>query len=322
MGAAASTGSKAQKAADQIFTKADKDKNGKLSVDELIAAAQKYGEDVKKAWPRERIETTVKKYDRDKDGQLNKKEWQQSLVELSKDPPKPGTKEAAANAGAAVETPSGPSESDQRRRALKASKAALEAAKANAKSIFVSADTDRDEELSVREFILFLKKQNEEYEFMEAEGAVHIEYCKLKYTEWGGELKKPRKPSSDDDEEDEDEDEPHGVLLAEFTKWWPPFHQACEDKKRDEYEATKDLSEEECTEWKEERPLGVRANAYEALAGPQLKIGDWKEHAAKAQAGRKAAEIESETQALFAQRKREGQSGEAVGEAPDGSKLG
>jgi hypothetical protein len=196
---------------------------------------------------------------------------------------------------------------------------------------------------------------------MEAEGPVHIEYCKLKYTEWGGELKKPRKPSSDDDEEDEDEDEPHGVLLAEFTKWWPPFHQArgmriepstaaaaastsmrcqlhvhscggrwvrsaarqaCEDKKRDEYEATKDLSEEECTEWKEERPLGVRANAYEALAGPQLKIGDWKEHAAKAQAGRKAAEIESETQALFAQRKREGQSGEAVGEAPDGSKLG
>ena len=67
MGAAASTGSKASKEADKIFSKADKDKNGKLSVEELSDAAQKYGVEFKKAWPRERIESTVKKYDKDKE---------------------------------------------------------------------------------------------------------------------------------------------------------------------------------------------------------------------------------------------------------------
>ena len=50
MGAAASTGSKASKEADRIFSKADNDKNGKLSVEELSDAAQKYGVKIEKAW--------------------------------------------------------------------------------------------------------------------------------------------------------------------------------------------------------------------------------------------------------------------------------
>ena len=157
---------------------------------------------------------------------------------------------------------------------------------------------------------------------MEAEGPVHIEYCKLKYVEWGGEMKKPRKPSDDEEEEEDDDDEPHGVLFKDFSKWWPPFHQACEDKKRDEFEQTKELSEDELAEWKSERPLSVRANAYEALAGPQVGLKDWKENASKLQAARAKAEAEGESSALFAQRKKDGQTGEAIGEGPDGSKLG
>ena len=131
-----------------------------------MEAAQKYGDDTKKAWSRERIEETVAKYDRNKDGQLDKKEWQQALVELSKPPPAAGvaTKAKAsakyiyAAPAAAAPAATAPSETDQRRRANKASAAALESAKSNAKSVFVSADTDRDEELSVREFIVFLKQ--------------------------------------------------------------------------------------------------------------------------------------------------------------------
>ena len=58
MGAAASTGSRAAKEADKVFGKVDTDKNGKLSVAELSAASQKYGAEIKRDWPLERIEAT------------------------------------------------------------------------------------------------------------------------------------------------------------------------------------------------------------------------------------------------------------------------
>ena len=200
MGAAASTGTKATKEAEKIFTKIDKDKNGKLSITELTEAATKYGEDIKKAWTKDRIEATVKKYDRDGDGQLNKKEWASALAELSKEPAATKPKKAAAAAAAAPAAEAAVSEPHEKKRALNASKAALEAGQKQCKSVFTSADVDRDGELSFKEFAAFLRKLNEEYEFMAAEGPKMSEYLKFKYTEAGGELAKPKKPSDVDED--------------------------------------------------------------------------------------------------------------------------
>ena len=76
MGAGASSQAKADGAA--LFAAIDKDRNGRLSVEELVTATQEHGAEMQVAWPLAAIESAVKKYDRDDDGQLDKKEFQKA----------------------------------------------------------------------------------------------------------------------------------------------------------------------------------------------------------------------------------------------------
>ena len=52
-----------------------------------------------------------------------------------------------------------------------------------------------------------------------------------------------------------------------FCKWYAPFVAACERRKRDEYEQTKDLSVAKYEEWLRERPLSMRNKGYRELSG-------------------------------------------------------
>ena len=149
-----------------------------------------------------------------------------------------------------------------------------------------------------------LMKLNGEYEFMEASGPKMSEYLKVKYAAAGGETAKKKKPK-DDEDEDEDEDEPQGVLQSGFNQWYPDFYVACEEKKRDEFLATKDLKEEELAEYWAERPLRVRNQLYPALAGPQVGLKDWQAHAASASKERQQGRDAAEQEALMAQRDKE-----------------
>ena len=100
-GASKTTVTPAAKDADTIFEEADLNKDGKLSVAELIQLAAKYGEQVKAAWPNETIEATVAQHDTDKDGQLNKAEFKAALTALAKaGPDKEAARQSAKKEGA------------------------------------------------------------------------------------------------------------------------------------------------------------------------------------------------------------------------------
>ena len=306
MGGGASKGAKnlISADADKLFKEIDKNKDNKLSVAELVAAAKKYGEDTAKAWTEDKIKETLAKFDKDKDGNLDKKEWKAALTDLAKSqaPPAMGKGKPDEKANATKEDAE----------AAKQDRLAAVRASANAKnsmtedklkSYFTSFDTDRDGELSLKEFLAMLMKMNQEYEFMEKSGPMMSEYNKVKYAEAGGERPKP--PSDNDDDDDDDEEEPHGVLKEGFFKWYPEFYQACEDKKRDEFQATKDLKEEDLVDYFAQRPLAVRNQLYAPLAGPQVGLKDWKKHAADAEKLRQAEKNASDQEALMKQRDKE-----------------
>ena len=87
------------KDAEKLFKEADVNKDGKLSVDELVQLAARYGEQTQAAWSKETIEATIMQFDTDGDYQLNRSEWKLALAQLAKNAqPKKG---AAGSGGKA-----------------------------------------------------------------------------------------------------------------------------------------------------------------------------------------------------------------------------
>ncbi|OLQ00311.1 hypothetical protein AK812_SmicGene17064 [Symbiodinium microadriaticum] len=60
--------------AEEWFQQADVDQDGKLSLDELLAAAHAHHE--QNEWTRERILSCLNAYDQNGDGMLDRAEWQ------------------------------------------------------------------------------------------------------------------------------------------------------------------------------------------------------------------------------------------------------
>ena len=139
---------------------------------------------------------------------------------------------------------------------------------------------------------------------MAVSGPKMSEYLEQKYEEAGGQRPKPQ--SDDNDEEEDNDDEPHGVLLSGFEVWYPPFIQACEDKKRDEYLKTKELKAEELAEYWGERPLHVRSAEFPPLEGPQDGLAATKASAQAAAATKQEGEAAEEAKVLQAARRAEG----------------
>jgi len=127
---------------------------------------------------------------------------------------------------------------------------------ARLKHEFISFDSDRDGEHSLHDFIAMLKKLNEEYEFMEDEGAAA--YARKQWAAAGGRRADP----------DDEDDEGSNVSLDGFCAWYRPFVEQCEQKKRDEYAVTKDLSGAQFEAYMAARTLEARNRAYHLLHAP------------------------------------------------------
>jgi len=97
---------------------------------------------------------------------------------------------------------------------------------------FISFDADRDGLHDLHDFIAMLLKLNEEYDFMASEGPAMAAFARKQWASAGG-----RRPDPDDDD-----DEGAYVTLDGFCNWYRPFIEQCEQRKRDEYTVTKDLS--------------------------------------------------------------------------------
>jgi hypothetical protein len=86
-------------AAKKIFKAIDKNKNGKLSKDEIKEAVKSYGKSIKSVWTATHIAETIAFYDRDKDGELNEAEFLEAIKELNKraaEPKVPAREESQA----------------------------------------------------------------------------------------------------------------------------------------------------------------------------------------------------------------------------------
>ena len=121
---------------------------------------------------------------------------------------------------------------------------------------FTSFDMDRDGVLNTKDFLHMLRQLNDEYGFMPKEGPGVGEFLNLQYTRAGGRRADP----------DDLNDEGLPVTHKGFCKWYSPFISACERRKQDEYEQTKDLSVAKYEIWLKERPFAVRNKGYRELA--------------------------------------------------------
>ena len=127
---------------------------------------------------------------------------------------------------------------------------------ANLRHQFISFDMDRDGVLNTRDFLHMLQQLNEDYSFMPKEGPDVGLFLNAQYKRAGG-----RRPDPDDSD-----DEGEAVSHKAFCKWYAPFVAACERRKQDEYEQTKDLSVPKYEAWLKERPFASRNRSYRELS--------------------------------------------------------
>ena len=131
------------------------------------------------------------------------------------------------------------------------------------RKFFVSFDADRDGALGLKDFAAMLNRLNSaidfEYDFMEAEGPLNAAYITAKYREaggrWGVDLK-------------DGEDEQY-VSFEGFVTWYPPFVAQCEEKKRTEHAATRQLNGVQYEAYLRDRPSRQERNKnYSRLVLP------------------------------------------------------
>ena len=64
-----------EEAARRLFDEIDTNQNGRLSIDELVAAAQSYAKEIRRSWSHEQITVTFAALDLDHDGSLDFQEF-------------------------------------------------------------------------------------------------------------------------------------------------------------------------------------------------------------------------------------------------------
>ena len=141
--------------ADKIFKQVDQNKDGKLSVTELVDAAAKYGKDAQKEWPEAKIKATIRKHDANGDGLLDKKEWKAALTALAKEG---ATDKSAKGAGQGSTSVDEAAKLDRLHAGRASENTKKSLTKERLRSIFVSYDADRDGELSFKEFAAMLQR--------------------------------------------------------------------------------------------------------------------------------------------------------------------
>ena len=122
---------------------------------------------------------------------------------------------------------------------------------------FISFDFDRDGVLNFCDFAQMLQQLNATYSFIarDGDGPELSIILKNNFVMAGG-----RRP----DPEDLD-DEGSDVSYEAFATWYASFMEQLEQRKKDEYEATKNLSVRQYEAWLADRPMHVRNKLYPML---------------------------------------------------------
>ena len=100
-----------------------------------------------------------------------------------------------------------------------------------------------------------LAKLNEEYDFAEVGTAGFGRLVNANFSRAGGRRADP----------DDEDDEEVGVTPAGFAKWYPELVSQCEQRRADEYAATKGMGERQCEVYLAGRTLELRNRSFPLL---------------------------------------------------------
>lgn len=129
------------------------------------------------------------------------------------------------------------------------------ATKEDAQHAFISFDADRDGFLSLKDFQQMIATINNEYDFVELGTPGFGRLVNQNFSRAGGRRANP------DDSDDEDD----GVTPAGFAKWYFEFMLQCDQRRADEYTATKSMGDRQYEQYVASRTMELRNRNYPLL---------------------------------------------------------